>query len=257
MSVIHLYRIPQVIVLTSETGASLMNYPMNRTDFTLHRHADNDIDILVKDIDRTAISFANASAVITVIDPRQQRLLLSRQLTVHDAAKGHLKFFLTGDEVAALPIRDLTYTVTMTRPDNAQVLLYTDRDRSAKGIIHIEEGSLPLVVDPVHLDIRDFFQNGTYYQAQSFASAKTSGNESGIHSLTLELLQNFSGKFEIQGSTNPSAAQDDSDWKTILTRDYTEVTGVQYLTFTDTDILWVRFRITPRRGKFDKIVYRN
>lgn len=257
MSVVHLYRIPQVIVLASATGASLMNYPMNRTDFTLHRHADNDIDILVKDIDRRAISFVNATATINVIDPRQQRLLLSRQLTVHDAAKGHLKFFMTGEDVAALPIRDLSYTVTMTRPDNAQVMLYTDRDRGGQGVIHIAEGPLPLVVEPVHLDIKDFFQNGTYYQAQAFASAKTAGNESGIHSLTLELLAGFSGEFEIQGSTNPSAAQDDRDWSTVVKKQYTETTGVQYLTFTDTDILWVRFRITPRRGKFDKLVYRN
>lgn len=234
-----------------------MNYPMNRTDFTLHRNADNDIDILVKDIDRKPISFASASAIINVVDTRQQRLLMSRQLTVVDAAKGHLRFFVTGEETANLPLRDLSYTVLMTRPDNAQVLLFTDRNRSAVGVIHVEEGPLPMVVEPVHLDKRDFFQNGLYYQAQAFASAKTAGNDSGIHSLTLELTNGFSGLFEVQGSSNPSAAQDDSDWKTVLSERYTVADGVKYHTFTNTDILWVRFRITPTRGKFDKLVYRN
>ncbi len=257
MSVVHLYRIPQVIELTSETGASLMNYPMNRTDFTLHRNADNDIDFLIRDIDRKPISFANASAVIHVMDTRQQRLIMARQMTVVDAAKGHLKFFVTAEESASLPLRDLSYTVMMTRPDNAQVLLFTDRNRAAVGVIHVEEGPLPIVVEPIHLDKRDFFKNNAYWQAQSFASARTVGNESGIHSLTLELLDRFSGVFEVQGSTNPSAAQDDQDWKTVLTEKYTQTEGVQYLTFTDTDILWIRFRITPTRGDFGKLVYRN
>lgn len=240
-----------------------MNYPMNRTDFTVYRHADNDIDFLVRNYDRKAISFADATAVIHIMDGRQQRLLISRELIVHSAATGHLKLFLTGAEAAALPQRDLRYTVMMTRPDGAQVMLFTDKDRKAAGVIHVEDGPLPSVIEPIRLTRRDFMHRrlgvnfiDTLF-AGAFAGAKMVQNESGIHSLTIDLQDNFSGKVTVEGSKNPSAAQDDSDWSTVIENSYLLETGNQYIEFTDPDLMWVRFRIEPRRGSFGDLVYRN
>lgn len=262
MSVV-LYSIPQVIELMSATGAGLMNYPMNRTDFTVYRHADNDIDFRVRDIDRKAISFASATAVIHIMDGRQQRLVMARELIIHSASTGHLKLFMTGAEAAALPQRDLRYTVMMTRADGAQVMLFTDKNRTAAGVIHVEDGPLPAVIEPVRLTVRDFirrrlgvnFTNTLF--AGAFAGAKMVQNETGIHSLTIDLQNDFSGKVSVEGSKNPSPSQDDSDWSTVVENSYLLTTGNQYIEFTDPDLMWVRFRIEPRRGSFGDVVYRN
>ena len=263
MSLVHLYRIPQVVELTAGIGVNLMNYPINRADFTLFRYADNDIDFLIKDFDRQVVTMAGCSATITIIDTRQQRLLMARDLILADATQGHFKLFITGEEAASFPKRDLRYTVMMTRTDAAQVMLFTDKNKKSDGVIHVEDGPLPMVVEPVRLRPNDFLTRAmglgkvrTLY-AGSFASAKTVGNDTGIHSLSIEFIDDFSGKVFIEGSRNTSAAQDDSDWFIIHEESFTLKTGTEYIPFTNAEVMWVRFRIEPRRGTFDEVVYRN
>lgn len=262
MSFVHLYRIPQVVQLAASIGANLMNYPMNRSDFTLFRHVDNDIDFLIKDFDRQVVTMEGASAMITIVDARHQRLLLARPLIAADAAQGHFKLFVTGEEVVAMPKRPLRYTVTMTRPDGAQIMLFTDKNKQCEGTVNVEDGPIPLVTEPVVLRLKDFVTRAVGLARQktlvagSFASAKTSGNKDGIHSVTVD-FDNFTGKFIVEGSRNSSPAQDDSDWEDVLSVSRTEKDGVEHFSFTDNDSLWIRFKFEPIQGTLKELTYRN
>lgn len=58
---IDVFMMPQVVTLTlgGNTGASLMNYPVNRTDFNLTKGVTNEILFFVKDVDRHPVTADN------------------------------------------------------------------------------------------------------------------------------------------------------------------------------------------------------
>jgi hypothetical protein len=58
---IDVFMMPQVVTLTlgGDTGASLMNYPVNRTDFNLTKGVTNEILFFVKDVDRHPVTADN------------------------------------------------------------------------------------------------------------------------------------------------------------------------------------------------------
>jgi hypothetical protein len=255
MSVITLYRIPQVIVLTTGTGATLMNYPVNQTDFTIYRNVDNEIDFLVKNIDRRAISFADSTARIHITDTRQQRLLVSRDLIIVDEEKGHLRLFLTGAESAALPIKTLSYSVVLTRADNVQVLLFTDRSRKSSGTAMVADGPLPDPIDPIELTLEDFLiREGVYYSGALPGSVMVD-NETGFHSVVFNLT-GFTGILTAQGSLELSPSQDDGLWFPMATQTLSQHTGLYHIPF-EGQVNWVRFVITKAAGDVTAITFRN
>lgn len=232
-----------------------MNYPVNSTDFTIYRYVDNEIDFMVKNIDRAPIPFANATATIHILDSRHQRLLLTRELTVVDEAKGHLRLFLTGNEASALPAKTLKYTVVMTRPDNVQVMLYTDRNRKASGAATVVDGPLPDPIDPIELTMEDFILRQGVYYSGAYAGAKMVANESGLHSVALRLV-GFTGNVTVQGSIESAPTQDDGSWFPVSDLDYDDHTGMAHIPF-EGQLMWVRFLITKTSGEVETITYRN
>lgn len=232
-----------------------MNYPMNRTDFTLHRYVDNEIDFMVKDVDRKTVSFTGANATLYVMDAKNQRLLLSRDLMVIDAAKGHLRLFVTGDEAAALPKKTLKYTVVMTRPDNVQVMLMMDRNRQSSGVVNVEDGPIPEPVAPIEITAEDFIQrNGKFYSG-TYAGSAMVQNDSGLHSALLT-LDDYTGDIVVQGSLEALPSQTDSDWFAVETRSFTHKTGTVHVPF-EGNLMWVRFSFTKTNGELTSILYRN
>jgi hypothetical protein len=84
---INVFNMPQVVTLTlgGDTGATLMNYPVNRTDFKLAKGVTTEIMFFVKDTDRhpiTVSGLANAGIVglrLIVTDIDDNVLLLGSQ----------------------------------------------------------------------------------------------------------------------------------------------------------------------------------
>jgi hypothetical protein len=68
---INVFNLPKVLTLTlgGNTGASLMNYPVNRTDFTLVKGVTSEILFFVKDTDRHPVT-ANSLAALGITDMR-------------------------------------------------------------------------------------------------------------------------------------------------------------------------------------------
>lgn len=255
MSVITLYRIPQVIELTTGTGAMLMNYAVNRTDITLYRNVDNEIDIMVKNIDRKPIAFANCSATIHILDSRNERLLMSRDLDVVDEDEGHLRFAVSGDEAAALPKKSLSFSVVMTKADNSTTMLFTDRHRQASGVVHVTDGPLPDPIAPIEVLWDEFLPRNNAFYAGSYKGAAMVSNESGLHSVVV-YLDNFSGTFSVEGSLELTATQADDDWFEVATETFVTETGAVHISF-EGNLMWVRFKVVPGAGAFTSLIYRN
>lgn len=256
MSVVHIYRIPQVIDLTFGHGGVLMNYTVNRTDFKLSHHVDNQIDIWVKNIDRKAVTMANATVSLNIIDPHINRIVMTRDLEVVDAPKGLLKLFVAGEEAAALPIGAMNYSVIVTNTvTNQQTLLYTDRERRGLGVVEIVQGPIPDPPEPYRMSFSDFIQRDGKYYSENLVGAAGVDNYSGQHSIVVTFA-NFSGKFTIQGSLQENPSSLDSNWFNISTQEFVNQTSLTHIPF-EGNILWARFVIELFDGTIERIEYRN
>jgi hypothetical protein len=255
MSVIHIYRMLQVLELTTPTGASAMNYPVNRTDFTLARYVDNEIDFWVKNIDRKAVPLTNCTATIHLVDAESNRPLLSRDLTVVDATKGLVRLFITGDESGAFPLGYLRYSIVLTRPDNAQVMLYTDRERRGIGTVQVIEGPLPAPIEPIPLSTSDFLVRNNRLYSSALPGAAMVHNISGQHSAVLHLAD-FTGTFTVQGTLEVQPSSDDAIWFDITSKTFTNSTEVYHLPF-EGNVMNVRFAVDKTGGSIDLVLYKN
>jgi hypothetical protein len=253
MSVIQLYRIPQVVWLTTGAGA-LMNYPVNRTDFSIPRYVDTEVQFWIKDFDRRAVDLTGATLTLKLIDPRTETVLLSRALTVVDAVNGLAKFNLTAADTSGLPLSSLSYSIIMTVA-GVQSLLYTDRDRRGIGTADVVNGPIPPPVDPYIALLSNFTsRNGSKYSS-AYAGAANVLDLTGQHSV-VNALTGWTGTFAVQASleSNPTS---DADWFNVMTKSYVTSTQNDHITF-EGNFLWVRFVVTnDTAGTLSQITYRN
>ena len=97
-SPIWLYNIPQVVNLTipgslQYEGTMLNNYPVLRTDFRLVRGVTNEIVFFVRDLDRKPVALPTDNTLtIFIVDTKTDTILMSRDLTIVDLAKGIYQF---------------------------------------------------------------------------------------------------------------------------------------------------------------------
>jgi hypothetical protein len=189
------------------------------------------------------------------MDSRQQRLILTRDLNVIDEDKGHLRLFLTGDESAALPSKTLRYSVVLTRPDNVQVLLMTDKSRRAHGQATVLDGPLPDPIEPITITLDDMTMQTSVYYSGAYAGAAMVDNETGLHSAAIR-LDDFTGSVLGQGSLEQAPSQDVGAWFPVAAKAFDEHTGLAHIPF-EGQLMWVRFLITVTDGDLVSITYRN
>lgn len=232
-----------------------MNHPVNNTDFRLYRHVDNEIDFFIRNVDRRRVPLTNGALTAHILDPKTQRVLLTRNLAIIDAADGHARLFLTGDDVTKFPVQSLRYTIVQTRSDGVQVACYTDRDRKAMGVIEVSEGPVPGPADPFPISTDDFVSNGGKLISGAYPGSASVGNVSGQHSIAITAID-FEGRVTIQGSLieQPSAAA--SNWFDVTSKTINGVTGLVHVPF-EGNLLWVRFSIETVSGSIELIQYRN
>jgi hypothetical protein len=255
MSVVHIFRIPQVVELTTATGAPLMNYPTNRTDFHLARYVDNEVEFWVKNIDRRAVPLTGSIATMHISDLKTGKVLLTRDLQIVDATKGLVRLTVGGDEVAVMPKGFHRYAVVLLRPDGAQVMLYTDRDRKGYGTVEVIDGPLPDPVEPTPLSLDDFITRSGKLYSTPVPGAAAVYNVSGQHSVVLH-LSGFSGSFSVQGTLEPQPSQTDSQWFHVKTDEFMLATQVLHIPF-EGNFMNVRFVVERTAGNIDLILFRN
>jgi hypothetical protein len=255
MSVVHIFRIPQVVELTTGTGASLMNYPVNRTDFHLARFVDNEVEFWIKNIDRKAVPLTGAVLTMHISDPKSRKVILTRDLSVLDAAKGLVRLFVSGEEAASMPKGHVRYSITLLRPDGVQVMLYTDRDRKGSGNIEIVDGPMPEPIEATRLSLADFLDRSGKLYSTAVPGAAYHHNLSGQHSLVLD-FNDFVGRFTVQGTLSPSPGVADGQWFNVKVLDYVEPTAARLHIPFEGNLMHVRFVVELVSGNIDGITYR-
>ena len=237
-----------------------MNYAVNRTDFSLARYVDNEVEFWVKNIDRKAVALTGATLTIHLSETKTGRVLLTRELIVVNATTGLVRLMVTGDEAGALPKGFLRYSIVMTRTDGVQVMLYTDRDRKGIGTVEVIEGPLPDPIQPTPLSLADFVSRTVGGVTALYSGAEPGAamvhNVSGQHSVVMD-LNAFVGTFTVQGTLEAQPSQTDSNWFVVKSQTFnTATTDRVHLPF-EGNLMHVRFVVAKQDGNIDLILYRN
>ena len=293
---IEIYSFPKVVTLTlgGNTGGSLMNYPINNTDFTLAKGVTNEILFFVKNVDRqpiTANSLANAGIIdlrMVITDQNNNQLLLGDQsapvanavdnsvlvpYTAVDPAKGVWMFSVSASDIVDWPLGGLRYSVVGDRVQGDQVMLYTNRSYGPYGSLEVVQGPYPMppeatIVTPDMMVNTNVVGAATIMTSGSFPGAATVGNISGEHSVVANMAQ-FTGGIMVEATLENQPSQNTSDWFLAnITSSTNGVVDAGIVTFnnpTDGPIYmsvlgnytYVRFTVKPLGGTFTSIAYRN
>ena len=270
---IDVFNMPKVVTLTlgGNTGATLMNYPINRTDFTLVRGATNEIIFFVKDVDRKPVT-ANAMVTLGINDLRiivsdhhaNSLLLGTNNAPVSnapvdasvlqpygDTTKGMWLLTLRSSDTANWPLGGLRYSVVADRATD-QVMLYTDRNYGPYSDCELVDGPFPMPPEAITLQLEDLQYDGPSLYSGALPGAATLGNISGQQSAVINMT-GFMGSVTVQASLENQPSSQDLDWFTAQVDTATLGTllngtvtfqnatdGPVYLSITG-NYMWVRF----------------
>lgn len=292
---IEIYSFPKVVTLTlgGNTGGSLMNYPINNTDFTLVKGVTNEILFFVKNVDRqpiTTSSLINAgitSLRMVITDQHNHQLLLGKSdpilngvdksvlvpYTLADPSKGVWMFTASSNDIVDWPLGNLRYSVVGDRAQGDQVMLYTNRSYGPYSSLEVIEGPYPMPADAIVIT-PDMMVNtnvvgaATIMTSGSFPGAATVGNISGMHSIVAN-FSDFTGGIMVEATLENQPSQNPSDWFLATVVSPTAgIVDVRIVTFNSPtngpvylsllgNYTYVRFTVKPLDGSLISIAYRN
>lgn len=262
MPSVNLYQIPQVIN-TTQAGGVGVNSATNKVDFDVSKNVTNEIEFLLKDIDRKAVSLTSKTMVIYIVNQKTNTVMLQKKLTVMNAPRGHCRLTISPSDIMDWDTGYYSYSITLLQ-DGQQTLVHQDQNRSQYGYLEVKQGPLPVpqsatVITPQEMQL-DFNDLGMFkkYISGAYEGAAQRDNRVGIHSVAL-YAKDLSGTFYIQASLEngvPTAIQEWFDVEittTNTTNDpdvvnsryvFSNLTGVKNIQFQGS-FMWVRFVFIP------------
>lgn len=259
MPAVTLYKLPQVVNLTlpasSDGVSTLMNYPVNRSDFKIVRGVRTVLDIFVRDVDRKPVDLTGLTITVVIADDRIGVLYLEKAAIVQEpATNGRCRLIITPGEASEIPLGLLRYSVTITDEDSNTGILYTDRELSHGAMVEVIDGPIPGPADPITVVPDDFTIRDGAMWSGSLPGAATVGHTAGVHTIAA-YLEDFTGTLTIQGSIEEQPIAD-GDWFDVDELEFEEETSTASHTFIG-NLLWVRFKVVSTNGEITQILYRN
>jgi hypothetical protein len=255
---------PQVIHLTETPGISISTV-INRTDFNLYRDVSNEIDFLIKTIDRKPVNLTDRIITFFLIDDHSGKVLLKQLITnISDDLAGHRRLLINPILLVDIDLGYYRYVITQTM-NGIESIIYSDQNRSINGFVELFSGPVPEQKPAITITTDEFVMSSwglpltTYRLAQSYKGAAQTRNSLGCHTIAI-YTTNFSGLFQVQASLENSTPSVDSDWfdvgPGITISEESNITGYQ---FTG-QYIWVRFfysGTSGNTGTVDRVLYKN
>jgi hypothetical protein len=231
------------------------NYALNRTDFCVIRGVQNEILFFVRDLDRNpAVTTTFSQVTISISDPATSTLLLSRSLSVVDAASALYLLTILPSETANWQVGWLRWAMTVTRTDGSNVMLWTDTAYGSDSALEVRDGPDPTPAAPMVLDPSSFTITDGLAISSALPGAAQTGYQNATQTFALYPVV-FTGSVEIQASLMDQPLQN-TDWFTVATIPYTLADSLTTLTYTGS-YLWMRVRISASAGRINQILYKN
>ena len=251
---------PQVANLTypgyAYEGKMINNYPVNRTDFRLVRGVVNEIVFFVRDIDRKPVALSVAdSLTINIVDPLTETLLMSRDLTIYDLAKGIYQFSTLPSEMDTWPTGPLRWSIAHNRQSGDTVMLWTDLNYSPFSSLRVTDSPTPGPAPTQTLVWTAFSQlvDGNYYSSVLMGAAQD-GYVNGMQSFVIT-LEDFTGTIRIDATLVSQPTADEGDWFEVDHADYTAISGNTVIDVQG-NYLWLRMVVTLTSGSLTEVAYK-
>jgi hypothetical protein len=256
MPSVNLYQIPQVIN-TTQSGGVGVNSATNKIDFDVSKNVTTEIEFLLKDIDRKAVSLTGKTMVIYIVDSKNNTIMLQKKLTVMNAPRGHCRLTISPSDIMDWSNGYYSYSITLLQ-DGKQTLVHQDINRAQHGFLEVKQGPLPgprsaVVITPeeMQLDNNDL---GLFrkYISGAYPGAAQRDNRVGIHSAAI-YAKNMSGSFYVQASLEDSVPTAPQEWFDVEINnkdainakfEFENFTGVHNIQFQGS-FVWVRFVFVP------------
>jgi len=261
---------PQVIHLT-EPGLQSAYAVVNRTDFNLFKNVTNEVEFLIKDVDRKPVNITNRNLTIHIVDERTNTLVLQSTLTIINGTRGHCRMSLSPSDIAGLSNGYFRYAVTIDRITNINgvdrvdsLLIFTDQYRAIKGYLELLDGPIPNPQPAVEIDPSVFYDESwgdpiqVFKVAGPYEGAAQRDNRSGQHTVAV-YMENFSGQFWIEASLENNSPSAQSDWFPVTDQVFNEFTGVKGFQFIGS-YMWIRVYYLPgpmNAGTVTKVLLKN
>ena len=261
MPSINLYQIPQVIN-TTQAGSVGVESSTNKINFDVSKNVTTEVEFLLKNIDRKLIIDPTITLVIFIMD-QNRNLKLQRPLTVINQGRGHYRLTLNPCDINDWDTGYYPYTVVAKRPDQNQILLHSDHNRSTSGYLELKQGPLPTPKPSVTLSKIDFLSrinnNTEYFESGSYIASAQNDNKSGKHTCAI-YSTNFKGSFSIEASLENGYPESTAWFKVDSTSiDTTVTSGITTMLFTGS-YMWVRFIYTPDKtnvGSINQVLFKS
>jgi hypothetical protein len=272
-----IFDIAQVVNLTypanfSFEGTMMNNYPVLRTDFRLVRGVTNEVVFFIRDIDRKPVSLGNGDTLtINIIDPATQTLLMTRDLTVFDLAKGIYQFATLPAEMDTWPTGPVRWSVSYTRASGGTIMMWTDMNYSPYSSLYVTESTLGGPAPTITIPWDDFglltcpprcspswpslIPSTSYYHGP-LAGAAQDGYLNGMQTFVPSMVD-FTGTIEIDATlvAQPDMSAESPDWFSVSSTVYTAFTGNDTYNITG-NYIWLRIAVIWQSGSVTQIQYK-
>lgn len=247
------FSIPRVVQLvwgsSISPGQILMNYPVNRTVFRVVRGTRNDIEFHVRDIDRKPVLLTTETLSAHIVDSRNDKLLLSRELVQVDPTRSLYRLTILPADLLDWPSEPLRWSVSAMQEDGSEVMLYTDRDYTPYSHLEVMEGPRPGPAKPVVLDPETFVVTDLVARSGPVAGSAALGYPEGLHTVQA-LMEGFTGTLVVEATL---AAQPlDVDWFEVSRTDYEAADGPAVLNL-EGHFMRLRVGVMTTSGRIAKV----
>jgi hypothetical protein len=217
-----LYQFTKTIWLTrGNAGAPNYNLPMNEFQWRVYKRVENNIDFIVRTVDRVPIDLTGAGLLGTIMDPDTGRALLQRQLNIINPTQGQATWTFLPSDTHDWEPGIYNYSVILLNTDSSQEVLYIDQNQLAKGQFSVDDGLLPDNAKVYEVRMPDWtpynpeFNNTgeTVYRSSALPGNMQASLPSPLHTVAI-YPRGFFGVIRIQGSL-AQVPDIEEDWFTI------------------------------------------
>ena len=237
---------PVVVGIGPSNRWNLMYYAK---PIKLHKGVDNPVKFKIKNQNQKDVDVTNSTFRLFVVDANTKEQLLSRELTIEDAAKGIINTTITEEDLLDFTAVRYHYAIKMVDSSGNEHPIYVDDNYSASGTMEIFDDAFPKHDATVEVTV------GAYNSGIATTSVIETSPKAGVHTVAI-YLTGFTGSVTVQGHLQDSSSVSESDYIDIKTETYTTQSGVYYANFTGL-FKGIRFKVTKTAGTVDKILYKN
>jgi len=263
------YQIPQIISLTVETidlnitGFAMSNYPINPSDISIFRGMSTTIQIMFRDIDSRFATIAAGLTPQVVFYDDTGTIYYQSDLSLIDVTQGLYDFVVKPTDLLSWTNGDLFYAISLRDGSNNLSPVYTDRNYTVVGDVHVIYGPLPNPPTPTTILFSSFTRSGLIYYSGGYPGPNSDINPSGIQTAAI-YQSGFIGSVIVQGTLDLNYTSDNTQWFDITNYNTSSAyTGVSSISFVG-NYTFIRFLIEPTftvipngSGEVTQIIYQN